>query len=112
MAEENKKTETAAAKKAAATTETRDDNASIVKVYIGPGIPSMGLRYAQILKGTETEVSEFFEKFDERYPEVRLLAFEPSKLTDALNKVRKEGTILHKYYQDCLSKSRAVKRGG
>lgn len=113
MAEaENKKTETAAATKKAAATETRDDNESIVKVYIGPGIPSMGLRYAQILKGTETELSEFFDRFDERYPEVRRLAFEPSKLTEALNKVRKDGTILHKYYEDCLAKSQSVKRGG
>lgn len=83
----------------------------VTLVYIGPSLPYEKLRSSMILNGTEEEISDFLEKIKEQYPEVTRLLVPPDRLTDALEKVARNGTILHKYYEDMLAKSRASRKG-
>lgn len=80
-------------------------------VYIGPSLPYGKMRSSMILTGTEEEINGFLAEIKEQYPEVTHLLVPPDKLTDALEKVARKGTILHKYYEDMLAKSRASRKG-
>lgn len=80
-------------------------------VYIGPSLPYGKMRSSMILTGTEEEINDFLAEIKEQYPEVTHLLVPPDKLTDALEKVARKGTILHKYYEDMLAKSRASRKG-
>lgn len=80
-------------------------------VYIGPSLPYGKLRSSMILKGTQEEIDGFLAEIREQYPEVTHLLVPPDKLTQALEKVGRKGTILHKYYEDMLAKSRASRKG-
>lgn len=80
-------------------------------VYIGPSLPYGKLRSSMILKGTQEEIDGFLAEIKEQYPEVTHLLVPPDKLTQALEKVGRKGTILHKYYEDMLAKSRASRKG-
>ena len=84
---------------------------TVTLVYIGPSIPYEKLRSSMILNGTEAEIDDFLAKIKERYPEVTRLLVPPDRLTDALEKAARNGTILHKYYEDMLAKSRASRKG-
>lgn len=83
----------------------------ITMVYIGPSLPYGKLRTSMILKGTEGEIRDFLADIREKYPEVDHLIVPPEQLTQALEKVARNGTILHKYYEDMLAKSRASRKG-
>lgn len=83
----------------------------VTLVYIGPSLPYEKLRSSMILNGTENEINDFLAKIKEQYPEVTRLLVPPDRLTDALEKVARNGTILHKYYEDMLAKSRASRKG-
>lgn len=80
-------------------------------VYIGPSIPFGKLREAMILEGTEEELKAFVSDLAEEYPEIPYLLVAPEELTEAMEKVGKKGTILHKYYSDMLAKSHASRNG-
>lgn len=80
-------------------------------VYIGPSLPYEKIRSSMILTGTEQEIGEFLADIREKYPEAAHLLVPPEQLTEALRKVSKRGTILHKYYEDMLAKSRASRKG-
>lgn len=80
-------------------------------VYIGPSLPYGKIRSSMILKGTQEEIDGFLAEIKEQYPEVTHLLVPPDKLTQALEKVGRKGTILHKYYEDMLAKSRASRKG-
>lgn len=83
----------------------------VTLVYIGPSLPYGKLRSSMILKGTQEEIDGFLAEIREQYPEVTHLLVPPDKLTQALEKVGRKGTILHKYYEDMLAKSRASRKG-
>lgn len=83
----------------------------VTLVYIGPSLPYGKMRSSMILTGTEEEINGFLAEIKEQYPEVTHLMVPPDKLTDALEKVARKGTILHKYYEDMLAKSRASRKG-
>lgn len=83
----------------------------VTLVYIGSSLPYGKLRSSMILKGTQEEIDLFLAKIREQYPEVTHLLVTPDKLTQALEKVGRKGTILHKYYEDMLAKSRASRKG-
>lgn len=85
--------------------------AQVTLVYIGPSLPYGKMRSSMILNGTEEEIDGFLAKIKEQYPEVTHLLVPPDRLTDALEKVARKGTILHKYYEDMLAKSRASRKG-
>lgn len=80
-------------------------------IYIGPSLPYEKIRSSMILTGTEQEIGEFLADIREKYPEVTHLLVPPEQLTEALRKVSSRGTILHKYYEDMLAKSRASRKG-
>lgn len=81
------------------------------RVYVGPSIPYGKLRTAMVLTGTEGELEEFWKEEKERYPEIRYLMVPVEELPEAMEKVNRKGTILHKYYGDMLSKMRAGRKG-
>lgn len=83
----------------------------ITMVYIGPSLPYGKLRTSMVLKGTEQEIRDFLADIREKYPEADHLIVPPEQLTQALEKVTRKGTILHKYYEDMLAKSRASRKG-
>ena len=76
-------------------------------VYVGPSIAFSKLRSSMILTGTEAEIKGHLSDMIESYPEIEHLLVSPEDLTDALDKVARKGTILHKYYEDTLAKARA-----
>lgn len=84
---------------------------TVKRVYIGPSIPFGKLREAMILEGTEEELKAFVSDLAEEYPEIPCLLVAPEELTEAMEKVGKKGTILHKYYSDMLAKSHASRNG-
>lgn len=93
-----------------------EDNAPVFPaeetvVYFGPSIPFGRLRTAMILKGSEEELMRFLEPELEKYPEVRHLVAPVEKLSEAMEKVGRRGTLLHKYYEDMLAKTRAERKG-
>lgn len=94
--------------------ETAGEAAAEVKtlVYIGPNIAYSKLRSSMILKGTAEEIEGFLHGLIETYPEIPRLLVPPAQLADALQKVASKGTILHKYYEDMLAKSRASRTNG
>lgn len=83
----------------------------VTMVYIGPSLPYGKLRTSMVLKGTEQEIRDFLADIREKYPEADHLIVPPEQLTQALEKVTRKGTILHKYYEDMLAKSRASRKG-
>lgn len=89
----------------------RAEPEQVTLVYIGPSLPYGKMRSSMILNGTEEEIDGFLAKIKEQYPEVTHLLVPPDRLTDALEKVARKGTILHKYYEDMLAKSRASRKG-
>ena len=87
---------------------TKETAGEVVKlVYIGPSIAFSKLHSSTILNGTEAEIKEYLSDMIESYPEIEHLLVSPEDLTDALDKVARKGTILHKYYEDTLAKARA-----
>ena len=64
-----------------------------------------------ILKGTGAEIREYLGELTETYPEIPHLLAAPKDLPEALRRVSGKGTILHKYYQDMLAKSKAARVG-
>lgn len=91
--------------------QSGQEAAQVTLVYIGPSLPYGKMRSSMILNGTEEEIDGFLAKIKEQYPEVTHLLVPPDRLTDALEKVARKGTILHKYYEDMLAKSRASRKG-
>lgn len=91
--------------------QSGQEAAQVTLVYIGPSLPYGKMRSSMILNGTEEEIDGFLAKIKEQYPEVTHLLVPPERLTDALEKVARKGTILHKYYEDMLAKSRASRKG-
>ena len=85
-------------------------NDTLTLVYIGPSLPFGNLRTSMILKGTGEEIDVWMSGLKESYPEIERLLVTPEELTDALDKVGRKGTILHKYYEDVLAKSRASRK--
>lgn len=88
-----------------------EGNGKVTLVYIGPSLPFGKLRSSMILKGTGEEIGAYLGELKESYPEIERLLVAPEDLTDALDKVGRKGTILHKYYEDVLAKSRASRKG-
>lgn len=83
------------------------------KVYIGPSIPSSGLRNAMILRGTDEEIQNHISGIAEQYPEIGYLLVDVNGLPEAQKRVRTKGNILNKYYMDMAAKaSHDRKRGG
>ena len=80
-------------------------------VYIGPSLTYEKLRTAQILSGTEAEIADFIRPITEKYPEAAHLLVTPETLSDALAKVSSKSSVLHKYYEDMLAKSRDIRKG-
>lgn len=90
------------------TEQTAPETAEVIQlVYVGPSIAFSKLRSSMILTGTEAEIKEYLSDMIESYPEIEHLLVSPKDLTDALDKVARKGTILHKYYEDTLAKARA-----
>lgn len=81
--------------------------AAVTLVYIGPNLPMGKLRTSMILRGTEKQVRGYVEDMLEQYPELPHLLVPPEKLSKAMDRVGRKGTVLHKYYQDVQAKSRA-----
>lgn len=79
-------------------------------IYVGPSIAFSKLRSSMILEGTVEEIHSYLAEYEESYPEIKYLLVTPEQLTDALDKVARKGTILHKYYEDTLAKVRANRR--
>lgn len=98
-------------KKAAASEEQTERAETIKRVYIGPSLPFGKLRQAMILEGTEEEIGAFTGDLLESYPELPYLLVDPAELTEAMEKAERKGTLLHKYYNDVLAKSRASRTG-
>lgn len=111
------------AKRGAAVEETAEETAvtadeseitlseTVTKVYIGPSIAFSRLRESMILTGTEEEIADFLCELTESYPEIPHLLIAPEALAAALDRVGRSGTLLHKYYEDVLAKSRASRKG-
>ena len=98
-----------------AETETANDGGGEAKkirlVYIGPSLTYEKLRSSQILSGTEAEIKAFMAPITEKYPEAAHLLVTPETLPEAMKKVESKNSILHKYYQDMLAKSRDIRKG-
>lgn len=90
--------------------ETTNEPEKIRLVYIGPSLMFEKLRSSQILYGTEQEIQDFMAPITEKYPEAAYLLVTLENLTDAMKKVESKTSILHKYYQDMLAKSRDNRR--
>lgn len=80
-------------------------------VYIGPSLTFEKLRTSQILLGTQEEIDGFMAPIVEKYPEAVHLLVTPDKLPEALEKTGSKTSILHKYYEDMLAKSRDIRKG-
>ena len=80
-------------------------------VYIGPSLIYEKLRSSQILSGTEAEIEAFMAPITEKYPEAVHLLVTPEELPEAMRKVESKNSVLHKYYQDMLAKSRDIRKG-
>ena len=90
------------------TEQTTTEAAEVIQmVYIGPSIAFSKLRSSMILEGTAAEIDDYLAEYAEQYPEIKYLLVTPENLTDALDKVARKVTILHKYYEDTLAKVRA-----
>lgn len=81
-------------------------------VYIGPSIAFSKLRASMVLNGTQEEIKAYLSDLIESYPEIERLLVTPEQLPDAMDKVSRKGTILHKYYEDTLAKVRASRTNG
>ena len=80
-------------------------------VYIGPSLIYEKLRSSQILSGTEAEIEAFMAPITEKYPEAAHLLVTPDSLPEAMRKVASKNSVLHKYYEDMLAKSRNIRKG-
>ena len=80
-------------------------------MYIGPSLTFEKLRTSQILLGTQDEIDQFMAPIVEKYPEAAFLLVTPEALPDAMEKVGSKTSILHKYYEDMLAKSRDIRKG-
>lgn len=80
-------------------------------VYIGPSLIYEKLRSSQILSGTEAEIEAFMAPITEKYPEAVHLLVTPDSLPEAMRKVASKNSVLHKYYEDMLAKSRDIRKG-
>lgn len=80
-------------------------------VYIGPSLIYEKLRSSQILSGTEAEIEAFMAPITEKYPEAVHLLVTPDSLPEAMRKVASKNSLLHKYYEDMLAKSRDIRKG-
>ncbi len=47
----------------------------------------------------------------EKYPEAIHLLVTPDSLPEAMRKVASKNSVLHKYYEDMLAKSRDIRKG-
>lgn len=83
----------------------------VLLVYIGPSLTYEKLRTSQILSGTEQEIADFMAPITEKYPEAAHLLATPEELPEAMRKVGSKNSILHKYYQDMLARSRDIRKG-
>jgi len=89
-------------------TETANTDNATSYVYIGPSLPGAKLMTNTVLSGTRKEISEYYKDVIEQYPNVAKLIVPVGKLSESRAKVRTNGNVLNKYYNDLLSQ---VKKG-
>lgn len=92
-------------------TDSDGEAEKIQLVYIGPSLIYEKLRSSQILSGTEAEIEAFMAPITEKYPEAVHLLVTPDSLPEAMRKVASKNSVLHKYYEDMLAKSRDIRKG-
>lgn len=77
-------------------------------IYIGPTTRT-GLIENTIVKGTRAAVEEYLKDVIEETPQIKMLIVPTESLAKNRAKVRQEGTLLNKYYNDVLSLQRKAK---
>ena len=77
-------------------------------IYIGP-TTNTGLVANTIFNESREAVEEYLKNTLEKIPQVKLLVVATESLAECNEKVKRTGTILHKYYNDVLSLSRKAK---
>lgn len=72
-------------------------------IYLGPSILKEGLKSNTVYTGTRAQIKEMLKNTLEKYPQVDKLIYPTERLGEIKEKVKKNGTLLNKYYTDILS---------
>ncbi len=78
-------------------------------IYIGP-TNRTGLIQNTIIKGTRKNVEEYLKEAIDEIPQIKMLIVPVEKLAHSREKMKQEGTLLNKYYNDVLSLSMKIKK--
>ena len=79
-------------------------------IYIGP-TTNTGLVENTIFTGSREKIEEYLKPTIEKLPQTRMLIVATESLAVSRQKVKMEGTLLNKYYNDVLSLMRKNKGG-
>ncbi len=71
--------------------------------YIGPSLPGAKLMTNTVLSGTRKEIFDYYKDVIEQYPNVAKLIVPVGKLSESRAKIRTNGNVLNKYYNDLLN---------
>lgn len=73
-------------------------------IYIGPTLKT-GVRENAVFTGTQSDVEEHLYATFEEYPQARQLLIPIKDLPRLKSQIKKDGTLLNKYYTDLVSLS-------
>ena len=75
-------------------------------VYIGPSLPNEGLITNTIISGEKKEIVEYYKEIIERFPNVARLIVPVERLADCRAKIKSNGNMMNKYYNDLVEQIR------
>lgn len=73
-------------------------------IYIGPTLKT-GIRENAVFTGTKSEIYDHLDTTFEKYPQAKQLLISVKDLAKLKSQVKKNGTLLNKYYTDLVSLS-------
>ncbi len=75
-------------------------------VYIGPSLPNEKLMSNTIISGEKKEIVEYYKEVIERFPNVERLIVPVERLADCRTKIKSNGNMMNKYYNDLIEQIR------
>lgn len=93
------------AETSATPTETKEQDGGKY-VYIGPSLPNEGLITNTIISGEKKEIVEYYKEIIERFPNVARLIVPVERLADCRTKIKSNGNMMNKYYNDLVEQIR------
>ncbi len=107
---ENKAVSESDTKKSAETPEIpvegKEQNNGEKYVYIGPSLPNEKLMANTVISGKKAEIVNYYKEVIERFPNVERLIVPVERLADCRTKIKSNGNMMNKYYNDLVEQIR------